>query len=450
MFKTEQAERPIYNGRPPGRSGPPVTIYHEAFAKLKDALEDSRRMVDRVGKQQVDDTAKLFIAATNIYATESDRCKAVIPLLVKLLDIPLEEKPKVTKDFEPDAIATKVIEDETYGKKEAVICYVEFKNEFGIGEDCGVQNALELRKYLALKKYKEIRNACCCPCITVSVAGPYISIGGAILVDVFAVELFTGYIYLGGNPYDQELTILRAGLFATVAEALRDLKQFYQGLKPKGTPQLNRLFPNPTYIVNKMPEERPTFCSRFEYEGRESDDYRRSLFRATYRNEGVIVKFCERYHGDAHNLVAEASYAPELFFCEKIQGGVTMVIMKFIAGHDAYYRFRKVDLPSAILDDIKSAVRVLHDAGFVFGDLRRPNIIIDTTGARERALLIDFDWVGQDGQTQYPANLNNSGEIEWAKGVEPHGIMRKEHDIEMIDKLRVDQYRSVRLSTSEM
>ncbi|KAI9433727.1 hypothetical protein H4582DRAFT_2112768 [Lactarius indigo] len=379
MFRAEQAERPIYSGRPAGRRGPPVTIYHEAFAKLKDALEDSQRTVNRVGKEQVDDMAKLFIASTNIYETESERCKAVIPLLVKLLDITLAEKPKLAKDFEPDAIATL--------KKEAVICYIEVKNEFGIGGDCGVQNAL------GLVQYKEIRNASCCPCITVSVAGPYISIGSAILADVFT-----------------ELIILRARLFATVVEALRNLG----GLKPK-----------------------------------ESDIYRRSLFRATYRNEGVIVKFCEQYHGNAHNLVAEASHAPELFFCERIQGGVTMVIMGFIAGQDAYYRFKKVDLPSAILDDVKSAVRVLHDAGFVFGDLRRPNIIIDTTGARDQALLINFEWVGQDSQTRYLANLNNSGEIEWAKGMEPHGIMRKGHDIEMIDKLRVYQRRVLRLSTSE-
>jgi len=31
--------------------------------------------------------------------------------------------------------------------------------------------------------------------------GPYKVIGGAILVDVFAVESFTKYIFLGENPY---------------------------------------------------------------------------------------------------------------------------------------------------------------------------------------------------------------------------------------------------------
>ncbi|KAH8977312.1 hypothetical protein EDB92DRAFT_1918082 [Lactarius akahatsu] len=398
-FKAEQAKHPIYNGRPAGRRGPPVTIYHKAFAELKDALRDLTK-------------------------TEAERCKAVIPLLERLLDITLIEKPKLAKDFEPDAVVTQAIKDVTYGEMVAVIGYVEFNNEFGSGE-----------------MYKEIRNACCCPCITISVAGPYISIGGAILVDVFTFESFTSYLYLGGQPYTQESIIGTARIFSAVSQAFVGLKRFYQDLELKANPQLYRLFPSPTYLADKMPQSKLTFSSRFEYEGRKSDDYRRSLFRATYDDREVLVKFCQQYHGDAHHLVAVAHYAPKLFFCERIRGGVTMVIMELIAGQDAYYRFTNVDLPSSILDDLKSALAVLHDSGLVFGDLRRPNIVIDTKGDRDRALLIDFEWVGRDGQARYPALLNNSGEIKWPTGVAPHGIMQKEHDIEMIDKLNVKYWR---------
>ncbi|KAH9162832.1 hypothetical protein EDB89DRAFT_2234529 [Lactarius sanguifluus] len=437
IFKAEQVKRPIYNGRPAGRRGPPVTIYHKAFAELKDALRDLTKVVDKAEEQRVDDTAKLFIAATDIYETEAERCKAVIPLLERLLDIAFIEKPKLGKDFEPDAIVTQAIKDVTYGAMTAVIGYVEFKNEFGIGGDGGVQNALGLRKHLALEGYKEIRNACCCPCITVSVAGPYISIGGAILADVFTFESFTSYLYLGGQPYTQESIIGTARIFAAVAQAFLSLKRFYQDLELKDSPHLYRLFPSPTYLADKIPQSKLTFSSRFEYEGRMSDDYLRSLFRATYGDREVLVKFCQQYHGDAHHLVAVAHYAPKLFFCERIRGGITMVIMELIAGQDAYYRFTNVDLPSSILDDVKSALAVLHDSGLVFGDLRRPNIVIDTKGDRDRALLIDFEWVGRDGQARYPALLNNSGEIKWPTGVAPHGIMQKEHDIEMIDKLNV-------------
>jgi hypothetical protein len=53
-----------------------------------------------------------------------------------------------------------------------------------------------------------------------------------------------------------------------------------------------------------MPETELIFTSRFEYEGRESGDYRRSLFRATYSDKEILVKFCEEYQGNAHRLVA--------------------------------------------------------------------------------------------------------------------------------------------------
>ncbi|KAH9027358.1 hypothetical protein EDB84DRAFT_311712 [Lactarius hengduanensis] len=442
-FNIEQDRHPIYNGRPADKRGPPVTIYHKAFAELKDALRDLTKVVDRTEEKRVDDTARLFTAATDIYETEAERFDAIIPHLETLLDITLVTEPgfrSSKKDFEPDAIAVQAINDETHGRKEAIIGHVEFENDCGVRGDCEIRNALKLRKHLAQEEYEEIRNASCCPCITVSIAGPYINIGGAILVDVFTVESFTGYIYLGGNPYAQESILHMARVFAAVSQAFLDLKRFYQDLKLGRTPQLCRLFPSPTYFADKMPKTKLTFSSRFKPEGRESGNYQQSLFRATYGNRGVLVKFCQRYHGDAHHLVAAAHYAPELFFCDRIQGGVTMVIMKFIAGQNAHYhRFKDRELPPDILDDVNSAVRVLHDAGIVFGDLRRPNIVIDTTGDRDRALLVDFEWAGQDGQARYPALLNDTGQITWATGVKRHGIMRKEHDIEMIEYLNTYQ-----------
>jgi hypothetical protein len=261
-------------------------------------------------------------------------------------------------------------------------------------------------------------------------------------VEVFTVESFTEYIFLGGDPYTEERTAHHARIFAAVSQALLDLKEFYRKLKPKATPVLCRLFPSPTYIADKKPQKL-IFTSRLDckLEGRQSNDYRRTLFRATYgegkSEEQVLVKFCERYHGPGHQLVAAANYAPELFFCEQILGGVTMVIMKFIDGLDSHYRFAHEELPPNILNDVNNAVKELHKAGLVFGDLRRPNIIIYRTGDSERAMLIDFDWVGDDGQARYPATLNDSGVIKWPTGVKPSAIMRKEHDMDMIEYLNL-------------
>ena len=256
-------------------------------------------------------------------------------------------------------------------------------------------------------------------------------------MDTFTVEPFTEYIFLGGDPYTEKRTALHARIFAAVSQALFDLKIYYKNLEPQDTPAPYRLFPNPTYFGNQ-PLQKLTFTSRFHYKGRLSDDYSRSLFRANYGEgepEEVLVKFCEHYHADGHRIVAAANYAPRLFFCEQLLGGVTMVVMKFIDGLNSHYRFELEVLPPKILDDVRNAVNELHNASLVYGDLRRPNILIHKTDDGERAMLVDFDWVGHHGQAHYPASLNDTGSISWPASVKPSAIMIMEHDDEMFKKL---------------
>ena len=234
---------------------------------------------------------------------------------------------------------------------------------------------------LGLSQYKNIRNTTCSPCITISIAGPYIMFGGAIYADIFVSEAFTDFIYIGGTK-EQIMTLSRT--FAAIASAIETLKEYYRCLKLNpGPPKVIRLFPQPTYAANGHPEEIPTILRRFEYEGREPDNYRSSLFEGTYKGCPVLIKFCPTYHGNAHRLVANAGYAPELFFCERLQGGVMMVIMELVHCRDAFHHFSGTKtIPSNLLDDVKAAIGVLHSANLVFGDLRRSNILIKTSYER--------------------------------------------------------------------
>ena len=150
MLKIEQDQRPIYNGRPSGRTGPPITIYHQSFAKLKAALRDLTTVVDEAQENRLRNTTKLHGAATDIYESEEERCKEVIPHLERLLNIDLIRKRTVHIDkraVTPDAIAEEAVDGV---ETKAVIPLVEFKNEFEGGGDCRLQTALRLRKYLAL------------------------------------------------------------------------------------------------------------------------------------------------------------------------------------------------------------------------------------------------------------------------------------------------------------
>jgi hypothetical protein len=145
----------------------------------------------------------------------------------------------------------------------------------------------------------------------------------------------------------------------------------------------------------------------------------------------VVVKFCEQYGEDAHRMLADAGLAPKLHYCSEVVGGVYMVVMEQVDGRDSYIEFRHRDLPRTVLDDVKRALGNLHDAQLVYGDMRRPNVMVvkktksrkdDGDGEGEydddewRGLLIDFDWSGRVGVAKYPPTLNTCGEIKWTKG----------------------------------
>ncbi len=265
-------------------------------------------------------------------------------------------------------------------------------------------------------------------------------------MEVFSVQNFTGYIYMGGDPFEMEQVYYVAKVFDAVARAVKALRREYFFLQLQ--PQPGFRSPSPTYLPNS-PFLRPLrFSQRFMYEGRHRDSYRRSLFLAEYQEDVVVVKFCERYGEDAHRTLANVGLAPRLHYCSKVVGDVFMVVMDFVNGRDAYNVFKHRNLPRTVLDDVKRALGKLHDERLVYGDLRRPNIMLveeaksrddddseDENAYEWRGLLIDFDWSGRVGVAKYPPTLNTSGEIKWAKGVEPATEIKPKHDLDMLEKI---------------
>jgi hypothetical protein len=267
-------------------------------------------------------------------------------------------------------------------------------------------------------------------------------------VEVFSVQNFTGYIYMGGDLFEAEQVYCVAKVFDAVARAMKALERQYFFLDPKSGPEFR--LPSPTYLPNSsFPANGSSFKFReqFMYERRHCDGYRRSLFVAEYKGKTVVVKFCERYSEDAHRMLADAGLAPKLYYCSEVVGGVFMVVMEQVNGRDSYSEFRHRDLPRTVLDDIKHALGKLHNAQLVYGDIWRPNIMVvkrpksrddDGEGDDEderRGLLIDFDWSGRVGMAKYPPTLNTCGEIKWANGVESAIAIQPKHDRDMLEKI---------------
>ena len=85
---------------------------------------------------------------------------------------------------------------------------------------------------------------------------------------------------------------------------------------------------------------------------------------------------------------------------------------------------------------MECAVKKLHEIGLVFGDLRKPNIMIATNVSPPQVKLVDFDWCGKHEEGRYPTSLNdNLNEIKWHPDVERNGVMLQDHDQWMLRKL---------------
>ena len=69
----------------------------------------------------------------------------------------------------------------------------------------------------------------------------------------------------------------------------------------------------------------------------------------------------------------------------------------------------------------------MHKAGFVHGDLRKPNILPVRVDESVRLQVIDFDFGGKLGEAVYPPFLNVQ-DIIWADGVGSGELVTVGHD----------------------
>ena len=125
----------------------------------------------------------------------------------------------------------------------------------------------------------------------------------------------------------------------------------------------------------------------------------------------AVVKFVERYGAGAHRLLAEAIVAPRLLFCGSIDGqhklenldakhvfglhlqSPRMVVMEYIEGTHGEALMAK---PKDVYTQVKAMVEKLHDSGYVFGNLRPPNVVF----AASKPFLVDL--IGLDN-TEKPS-----------------------------------------------
>ena len=287
----------------------------------------------------------------------------------------------------------------------------------------------------------------CMPVFILGILGPYLSIGGAIHVDNHVVfQHLTPCHPLIPLPnvkkpedfYVDNNDRAAAGIahiFRVLKRCLDKLEDAHGSLHPD-IPAV------PTALLQPSPHFK-TFQYKREQEGQghTSNEYQlkyishilsdnlsdQSVFRADACRGGstipCVVKFAVRYGAEAHRIMEKLDAAVELLYCNwEPTVGRWVVITKF---HEPLPVEKQTQ---AGINHLREALMKLHDQGYVHGDVRAPNIIIDKD---DKPRFLDFDWSHKIGEVRYPNNLNPA--VEWPYDASGGGLIKAEHDLEMLN-----------------
>ncbi|KAF8330247.1 hypothetical protein F5887DRAFT_1287342 [Amanita rubescens] len=420
-YTKSQIAYSIYDGRykankPRTSVAPPVQLFHPAFGHFLDDMKSNHALPGDLIRQ----TIEYMKAATAIYASEEKRREELTPLLSDILDVNFAEVMKNTLHF--------------------MIFLQEDKNEFGYGgSDPSTRAGLSAIRYWAQPRCKALRNATVCPTFLLATAGPWIAILGAVITDGVIVQRLTDYIWVGLDSALSESHIAQvARAFYALKASREKLISCYENLDPMGDlPADSRYFPSITAY-------RPHGGGhvKFKYVGfleNCPDCITLHARTETMPAQDIVVKFVDRYGRKAHQILADQGVAPKLLYCgsprlnddEPSYQSISMVVMEYIDGDMFTVTKKKMSEESVetVRSTVRRALELLHSRGFVFGDLRPPNVMITKDG---EVKLIDFNWAGEEGQAKYPLLI--SSEIAWPEGVKALAVMRREYDLDMLRK----------------
>ncbi|KAG8996500.1 hypothetical protein FRB90_012704, partial [Tulasnella sp. 427] len=320
---SEQRKYPMAIGRPFETTGPPITIYHPIFSKFQRLCNDH----SVPAPEDVVTACKLMQAAADGFPSKADRLdfmRLSIQMFMKKRVI----KPEWGFSCVPDGT---IFCEAADGWIPLLIMGVN--NEVGVDEtDPGVKVALEYRKMWIEEKSpcSKVQNVSCCPNFLLSVAGPRITIHGAIFADEFIVQPLTGTLGLANHPNYLRRTEYIAKVMAALRTCLSDLEVYYRDLTLADEPQRAEIAPTFREFTDSDGERATlTYTSGNVL----ADRVGRAMFDAQMKKWGddegggipVKVRFTERYGDAAHALLAEKNLAPKLHYHGEVEDGWSVV-----------------------------------------------------------------------------------------------------------------------------
>ena len=294
---------------------------------------------------------------------------------------------------------------------------IELKLNFGSGgKDAILQNTLYYVH--AFREAPPHLN----PMILITIVGcHFFQVFGAVFGpdDKILVDPLCDAISLLNVPHDPlHLDLKFASLLYSLKRTFAKLKRYYETLSASSSCPCVPYYNNDSTLeyIEPIP-----ICTN----GR--------VWKGKMNDREVVVKFTLMYNSSVHKLLHQNGMAPEIFAEDELCGGWKVIVMEYIVGQSLHEccniltHTQKQD----IKDKLKNALQIMKTANFVHGDLRLPNIMIESTTTSP--FIIDFDWAGISGDVKYPINLNPS--VRWPDDARSGLPIRTTHDLYMIEQL---------------
>ena len=439
-------EAPINHHRHPGRSDIPVQFYHKIFDTFLARLDETDD--DEEFAQYLELTGQFVPPVSQLMETEARR-RDLFLCFLRFLGLCVE----------PTGHGKMISDGTLYtsGSRRFLLCNLEVKSDFPTGRCAYMQNVGYYAKFIEglSKENKDIEARTCFPAFLVLLegtrimmfashyilftlvylyfilylflqllfTGTYLSVCGAVFTDSICIDRLTATIPLERAAYDHGTLRYTARVLRALVTCVKELDQHYTefmgaAITPKTVS--DGMFPRSVDDID------------LRYSRRLIDEKR--LWLATMIDgdleRKVVVKYTCRYAMDVHRACAEKGIAPPLRYSRRLGYGWIMVVMDYL---DDYHSLFDLQKKQRLSEDVKRSIharlKTLHEARFVHGDMRSPNILLGPDGDVK---FIDFDWSGCIGDARYPTSMNP--QINWHPDVGLGKPIETEHDFYLVDE----------------
>ncbi|TFK89429.1 hypothetical protein K466DRAFT_545232 [Polyporus arcularius HHB13444] len=291
---------------------------------------------------------------------------------------------------------------------------------------------------------------CNLPAIIVLHFGPYLAIAAAVYDEGPNVEHLCCIPLHAHTTNEAELQGGERAL-AALRVAVHALRDRYPNMPFERTPRADFPFRD-FYKDDDGKSHRFTYIEAIE---------EKRIFRVLHEDgTPLCVKFSKRYSAAAHKAAHSAGFAPALRAVNEVYDW-TMVVMD---DKTAEYPKNMWDIKAAARADpaktkptdkvpaqppfkpavslaearkqVQAKLAVLHEKGFVHGDLRDVNVLVrkeDAPGDGADILIVDWDWAGVEGEAKYPRSINP--QIARPLDALAATNIKAEHDVWMVQRL---------------